>query len=216
MRQIAVTTPVSHLKGIVELLSSKGQVFYLEEGTKNQVKDLLLSTSIDTIVCNPNQQTYKIDKELLENTNVTTINSCSTGLNHIDLDYCKKNSIEIQCHKNDYRLINQLPSTSELAFGLMLSLLRNIPKCNNHVSKYNWDYTQFMGRQIKDLKVGIIGYGRLGKMMEGYCRAFGAKTFIYDPYVDVPQISLEQMFKECDVISLHVHVTDETKYIRCS
>ena len=213
MRQIAVTTPVSHLKGIVELLSSKGQVFYLEEGTKNQVKDLLLSTSIDTIVCNPNQQTYKIDKELLENTNVTTINSCSTGLNHIDLDYCKKNSIEIQCHKNDYRLINQLPSTSELAFGLMLSLLRNIPKCNNHVSKYNWDYTQFMGRQIKDLKVGIIGYGRLGKMMEGYCRAFGAKTFIYDPYVDVPQISLEQMFKECDVISLHVHVTDETKYM---
>ena len=70
-----------------------------------------------------------------------------------------------------------------------------------------------MGRQIKDLKVGIIGYGRLGEMMEGYCKAFGAKTFIYDPYVDVPQISLEQMFKECDVISLHVHVTDETKYM---
>jgi len=213
MRQIAVTTPVSHLKGIVELLSSKGQVFYLEEGTKNQVKDLLLSTSIDTIVCNPNQQTYKIDKELLENTNVTTINSCSTGLNHIDLDYCKKNSIEIQCHKNDYRLINQLPSTSELAFGLMLSLLRNIPKCNNHVSKHNWDYTQFMGRQIKDLKVGIIGYGRLGKMMEGYCKAFNAETFIYDPYVGVSQTPLEQMFKECDVISLHVHVTGETKYM---
>ena len=72
MRQIAVTTPVSHLKGIVELLSSKGQVFYLEEGTKNQVKDLLLSTSIDTIVCNPNQQTYKIDKELLEKYKIFT------------------------------------------------------------------------------------------------------------------------------------------------
>ena len=213
MRQIAVITPVSHLKGIVELLSSKGQVFYLEEGTKSQVRDLLLSTSIDTIVCNPNQQAYKIDKELLENTNVTTINSCSTGLNHIDLDYCKKNSIEIQCHKNDYKLINQLPSTSELAFGLMLSLLRNIPECNNHVSRYYWDYTQFMGRQVKDLKVGIIGYGRLGKIMEGYCKAFGAETFIYDPYVDVSQTSLEQMFKECDVISLHVHVTSETKYM---
>ena len=224
MRKIAVITPVSHLGGIVELLSTKGQIFYLERGTKDQVKDLLSSTPIDTIVCNPNQQTYKIDKELLENTQVNTINSCSTGLNHIDLDYCEENNIEIQCHKNDYKLINQLPSTSELAFGLMLSLLRNIPECNNHVSRYNWDYTQFMGRQVKDLKVGIIGYGRLGKIMEGYCKAFGAETFIYDPYVTItkdiirgkayiPQTSLELMFKECDVISLHVHVTDETKYM---
>jgi len=213
MKQIAVITPVSHLKGIVELLSTKGQVFYLEKGTKDQVRDLLTSTSIDTIVCNPNQQTYKIDKELLENTNVSIVNSCSTGLNHIDLDYCKENNIEIQCHKNDRKLINQLPSTSELAFGLMLSLLRKIPESKNHTLNYQWDYTRFVGRQIKDLKIGIIGYGRLGKMMDGYCKAFGAKTFIFDPYVDVPQTPLEQMFQECDVISLHVHVTEETKYM---
>mgnify|MGYP003121541939 FL=1 len=224
MRKIAVITPVSHLEGIIPLLMTKGTPFLYEEASKDTVRELLLSHNIDTIVCNPNQQTYKIDKELLNNTNVSTINSCSTGLNHIDLDYCKENNIEIQCHKNDYKLINQLPSTSELAFGLMLSLLRNIPECNNHVSRYYWDYTQFMGRQIKDLKVGIIGYGRLGKMMEGYCKAFGAETFIYDPHVTIikdiyrgiayiPQTSLELMFQTCDVISLHVHVTDETKYM---
>ena len=212
-RIIAVITPVKHLKDITDLLESKGQVFYLEKNTKNQTKNLLLSYSVDTIVCNPNQQSYKIDKELLENTNVKIINSCSTGLNHIDLDYCKENNIEIQCHKNDYELINQLPSTSELAFGLMLSLLRNIPECNNHVSRYYWDYTQFMGRQVKDLKIGIIGYGRLGKMMKKYCDAFDAKTYIYDPYIDIKQTSLNDMFTECDVISLHVHVTDETKYM---
>lgn len=213
MRKIAVITPVRHLNGIVDLLQSKGDVVFYETASKEKVRELLLQTTVDTLVCNPNQQTYKIDKELLENTSIKIINSCSTGLNHIDLDYCKKNNIEIQCHKNDYELINQLPSTSELAFGLMLSLLRNIPECNNHVSRYYWDYTQFMGRQIKDLKIGIIGYGRLGKMMEKYCEAFGAKTFIYDPYVNAPQTPLGQMFQECDVISLHVHVTDETKYM---
>lgn len=212
-KKIAVITPVKHLEGVVELLQSKGDVVFHETASKEEIRGLLLQTPIDTLVCNPNQQTYKIDKELLENTNIKIINSCSTGLNHIDLDYCKNSNIEIQCHKNDYELINQLPSTSELAFGLMLSLLRNIPECTNHVSRYYWDYTQFMGRQVKDLKVGIIGYGRLGKMMEGYCKAFGAETFIYDPYVSVPQTSLKQMFKECDVISLHVHVTDETKYM---
>ena len=213
MRKIAVITPVRHLNGIVDLLQSKGDVVFYETASKEEVRGLLLQTTIDTLVCNPNQQTYKIDKELLENTSIKIINSCSTGLNHIDLDYCKKNNIEIQCHKNDYELINQLPSTSELAFGLMLSLLRNIPECNNHVSRYNWDYTQFMGRQIKDLKIGIIGYGRLGKIMDKYCKAFGAQTFIYDPYVNAPQTPLGQMFQECDVISLHVHVTDETKYM---
>ena len=213
VKKIAVITPIVHLKGIYDLLLTKGDVFLLEKGNKNQVKKLLLEKDINVIVCNPNHQNYKIDEELLNGTQVNIINSCSTGLNHIDLEYCKKNNIKIQCHKNDYELINQLPSTSELAFGLMLSLLRNIPECNNHVSGYYWDYTQFMGRQVKDLKIGIIGYGRLGKMMEGYCKSFGAKTFIYDPYVNISQTSLEVMFKKCDVISLHVHVTDETKYM---
>jgi len=224
MKNIAVITPVSHLKGINSLLESKGNIFYLENNpSKIEVKSLLDIEKIDTIVCNPNQQSFKIDKHLLKNTKVSLINSCSTGLNHIDLEYCEKNNIEIQCHKNDYKLINQLPSTSELAFGLMVSLLRNIPKCNTHVSNYNWDYTQFMGRQIKDLKIGIVGYGRLGKMMFDYCKSFGADLKVYDPYkkddmsnsflLNHYSTSLEDLFQECDVISLHVHVTDETKYI---
>ena len=222
-RRIAVITPVRHLKGIEELLATKGQVVYYERASKDEVRKALLNHMIDIIVCNPNEQKYKIDEELLKGTNVKTINSCSTGLNHIDLDYCKENNIEIQCHKNDYNLINKLPSTSELAFGLMLSLLRQIPQGQKHVSEYSWDYTQFMGRQIKDLKIGIIGYGRLGKMMFNFCKAFGADVMIYDPYVK-DQLSdrfllnnwcnsLEQLFKFSDVVSLHVHVTDETKYM---
>ena len=222
--RIAVITPVSHLEGIIPLIMTKGTPFLYEEASRETVRELLLSHNIDTIICNPNQQTYKIDKELLEGTNIRLINTCSTGMNHIDQEYCKENNIEIYSLTRDMDLINDLPSTSELAFGLMLSLLRQIPQGQKHVSEYGWDYTQFMGRKIKDLKIGIIGYGRLGKMMEKYCEAFGAKTFIYDPYVTItkditagkvyiPKTSLEQMFQECDVISLHVHVTDETKYM---
>ena len=212
IKKIAVITPVSHLEGVVELLLTKGKVFLSEESTKDQVKELLLTHNIDTILCNPNQQTYKIDKELLEGTKVTLINTCSTGMNHIDINYCNNSNITIYSLTKDMELINDLPSTSELAFGLMLSLLRNIPKCNNHVSRYYWDYTQFMGRQVKDLTIGIIGYGRLGKMMYNFCKAFGANIKIYDPYINY-NYSLEKMFKECDVISLHVHVTNETKYM---
>ena len=133
---IAVITPVSHLDGVIELLVTKGTLFCFEEATKDQVRELLLTQKIDTILCNPNQQTYKIDKELLEGTTVSLINTCSTGMNHIDVEYCNKNNIEIYSLTKDMELINDLPSTSELAFGLMMSLLRKIPQSKNHVSEY--------------------------------------------------------------------------------
>jgi len=221
--RIAVITPVSHLKGIVELLQTKGEVFLYETASKPVVRDLLVNNNIDTILCNPNQQTYKIDRDLLQGTNVKLINTCSTGLNHIDMYYCDMHGIVVQHHKNDYKLINQLPSTSELAFGLMLSLLRSIPQSKQHVSEYNWDYTKFVGRQVKDLTVGIVGFGRLGKMMYNYCKAFGANVKVYDPYkrnemddsflLNTNCPTLKQLVEQCDVISLHVHVSDETKYM---
>ena len=215
MMKIAVTTPVKHLQGIESLLSTKGEIFYLEEGTKSEVRELLLKENIDVILCNPNQQTYKIDQELLENTTVSLINTCSTGMNHIDQEYCKLNGIKIYSLTKDSQLINNLPSTSELAFGLLLDLMRNITISNNEVKQNKtWDYLPFVGQQMKDFKVGIVGYGRLGKMMTKYCKAFDAEVYIFDPYSDKSNVKeLEDLFQICDAVSLHVHVNDETKYM---
>lgn len=219
---IGVITPVRHLPGIESLLNSKGTVFYLESGTKHETRNFLLGNQIETIICNPNQQSYKIDSELLNGTSVNLINTCSTGMNHIDVDYCKLHKIKIYSLTKDYDLINQLPSTAELAFGLMVSMLRHIPNSITHVKQYQWDYTKFIGRQIRDLTIGIIGYGRLGKMMFDYCEAFGANVLVYDPYqrehMDDAFLlnynaTLEKLANLCDVISLHVHVTPETKYM---
>lgn len=220
--KIAVITPIQHIDGVLDILHTKGDVFLNETASKLEVRKLLLKEKIDTIICNPNQQTYKIDRELLDGTNVTLINTCSTGINHIDYEYCIDNDIKIYSLTKDYELINHLPSTSELAFGLMLSLLRKIPESKQHVSEYKWDYTNFVGRQVKGLNIGIIGYGRLGKMMFNYCSAFGANVKVYDPYKKQNfsdsfllnhYTTLEQLFETSDVISLHVHVTNETKYL---
>jgi len=213
--KIAVITPIKHLDGVYDLLQTKGEVFMLEEGDINEVRELLIKEQIDTIICNPNQQTYKIDYSLLYNTNVSLINTCSTGMNHIDVDYCNKEGIKIYSLTKDYDLINDLPSTSELAFGLLLDLMRNITISNNVTKRdKSWDYLPFVGQQMKDYKVGIVGYGRLGKMMAKFCRAFDAEVYIYDPYSDESNIdTLEELFDICDAVSLHVHVSDETKYM---
>lgn len=214
---IAVITPICHIKNSLSLLQEKGNIFLLETGTKEEVRDLLISKNIEAILCNPNQQTYVIDESLLLGTNVKLINTCSTGLNHIDINYCIQNNIKIYSLKNDFELINTLPSTAELAFGLLLDLMRNITKSNNITKETkSWDYTPFIGHQLKDFNVGVVGYGRLGKMMAHYCNAFGAKVFVYDPYCSSSYNtvqSLENLFDICDAVSLHVHVTEETKYM---
>ena len=208
--KILCLTPIKHLNGIYEQLQSYGIVDYHPDLKKQNVKGLIDSFDYDVIFCNPNKQNYVLDKQTLRNFNGVII-TASTGLNHIDLDYCKNNDIKVLSQKKDYELLNDLPSTSELAFGLMLSILRNIPNGFDDVKKGGWDYDKFMGHQLKGKTIGIIGYGRLGKMMTDYCYAFGMNVLPYDPYKFDADFDL--LLKMSDIISLHVHANDETRHM---
>ena len=207
--KILCLTPIKHLDGIYEHLESFGEVTY--EPDFHEVDFNFFDVSgYDIIFCNPNKQSYKLDEFTLSNFKGTII-TASTGLNHIDMDYCKSNNIKVLSLTKDYDLINDLPSTAELAFGLMCSMLRNIPNGFDDVKNGGLDYDKFMGHQLKGKIVGIIGYGRLGKMMETYCNAFGMTVKIHDPYEGYDDLDL--VLRESDIISLHVHVNDETKYM---
>jgi phosphoglycerate dehydrogenase-like enzyme len=216
LSKILCITPVKHLEGVYEKLLGYGEIIYEPDITKEELKILLNESSINYLFTNPNKQNFILDKEVLENSHIKVINTCSTGLNHIDLDYCKEKGIDVWSLKEDYKLINDLPSTSELAFGLMMSLLRNIPESFHSVRDGNWDYEPYVGHQIKGKTIGVIGYGRLGKIM---CRLFdgwGVDTFVYDPYVDVDvekdfEVDLTTLLEYSDVIFLHTHVTGETR-----
>ncbi len=215
--KLLVITPLKHLDGVYESLESMENItdlYYEPDVTKDELKKLLIETNADYLFTNPNKQNFILDRDILKGSSVIGINTASTGLNHIDLDYCEQNNIEVVSHKNDLELINDLPSTSELAFGLMMSLLRFIPTSFHSVKDGNWDYEPYVGHQIKGKTIGVIGYGRLGKIM---CRLFdgwGVDTFVYDPYVHVEKdlgVDLNTLLDESDVIFLHMHVTDETR-----
>ena len=206
--KIICITQLKHLDGVYDLLKEFGYVTYVPDITKEELKNTLFETKTKYLFTNPNKQTFILDEEVLKDSSIKVINTCSTGTNHIDMEYCKENNIEVWNLAKDYELINQLPSTAEHAFGLMLSLLRKIPMSFHSVKDGNWDYEPYIGRQLKGLTVGIIGYGRLGKMMETYCHAFGMTVKIHDPYEGYDDLDL--VLRESDVISLHVHVTDKT------
>jgi D-3-phosphoglycerate dehydrogenase / 2-oxoglutarate reductase len=210
-------TPIKHLHGLLEQMESYGSVIYEPTITKNELSSFLKENkTIDCVFCNPNKQNYKLDKNVLDQASIRVINTASTGTNHIDLDCCKKLGIKIVSLKDDIELIKTLPSTSELAFGIMLSLLRKIPQAFDAVKQGQWNYEPFIGNELASLSAGIIGYGRLGEFMAYYCKSFGMKVYVCDPYKsvnDYEQVSLRDIARFCDVISIHVHVSNETRYM---
>jgi len=220
-RRIGIFTPVAHIDDIYPLLKSKGTIVVdAPHADKNTVRDHLLEHKVNTIICNPNKQTYTIDGDLLAYSYVKTILTCSTGLSHIDLEYCQLLGVDVISLTDDMDVINNLPSTSELAFILMGMLLRKVPQSMKHVYTGQWNYEPFIGRQIKGLHIGIVGYGRLGKMMATFCKAFNASVTIYDPYLENETYwqdgvhhttKIEELFTNCDVVSLHVHLNEETR-----
>ena len=208
--KILCLTPIKHLDGVFEYLKSFGRVDYLPDSPDNVIRDTLSILDYDLIFCNPNKQNYMLDEYILKHFNGTIL-TASTGLNHIDIDYCKQRGIKVLSHKNDTRFLNDLPSTAELAFGLMSSMLRNIPSSFEDVKVGGWDYDMHMGHQLQGKSIGIIGYGRLGKMMTKYCWAFGMNVRLYDPYEGYND--LDSLLQESDIISLHVHANDETRHM---
>ena len=169
MIKILCITPVKHLDDVYENMCKFGEVVYKPEISRKELIDYLKNEDVDWIFTNPNKQNFLLDESILKFSNLKGINTASTGLNHIDVSYCNYNNIKVVSHKDDMELLENLPSTSELAFGLMLSLLRNIPSGFDDVKKGNWDYEPYVGHQIKGKTIGVIGYGRLGKIM---CRLF--------------------------------------------
>jgi len=212
--KILCITPIKHLNGVFTELSKHGDVEYQPDFTRSDLKSYLNKNDVDWIFTNPNKQNFILDESILEGSGIKGINTASTGMNHIDLNFCEKNNIEVWSLKDDYELINDLPSTSELAFGLMMSLMRNIPKSFHSVKDGNWDYEPYVGHQIKGKTIGIIGYGRLGKIMCDLFYGWGVKLLSTDPYERITTargVPLIELLEESDVVFLHTHVTEETR-----
>lgn len=207
-------TPIDHLTNTKKILKKNHTLIYKPKLSKQDLKNILSNNmKINAIFCNPNKQGYVLDKHILQNTNIKLINTASTGTDHINLLDCKKLGIDVLSLKNDKKLINKLPSTSELSFCLMISLLKNLISSSYAVRKKQWNYENFIGQELASLTVGIVGFGRLGKMMAKFCDSFGMRVLICDKFESSKKfknVTLEYIAKNSHAISLHVHLNKET------
>lgn len=124
---------------------------------------------------------YFLGEKMLSNQKVLKyIVTPTTGLNHIDLEYAKKRGIEVISLKGESEFLQNVKSTAEHTWALLLGLVRQIAKASAHTAKGNWNRQSLMCDELNTKTLGIIGYGRLGKIISQYAKAFGMQILVYD------------------------------------
>ena len=138
--------------------------------------------------------------------------SPTTGLNHIDLDHCKKKKIKIIYLKKNNNDLKKITSTSELTLAMILSGIRKLSYFFRRNFKLSERY-KYNIYQFKNYTVGIIGYGRIGKELFKNLRFLKFKVFFYDVDKKYKKkkdyINLDKLLKNSDIISLNLNYTEK-------
>jgi len=142
----------------------------------------------------------------------------STGLDHLDLEAIEAAGIEWRCIKYEIELLESVTATAEMAWTLMLSAVRKVPWAHAAAMRGYWGRDRFRGRQMARKTLGVVGVGRLGRMVVDYGRAFRMNVIGCDPnplkpIADLEYVSFDELLERSDVISLHVHLTKETEHM---
>ncbi|EMI17662.1 D-3-phosphoglycerate dehydrogenase [Rhodopirellula maiorica SM1] len=160
----------------------------------------------------------QIDQEVLEaGRHLQVIASPTTGLNHIDLETADRRGVRVISLRGEVDFLREIRATAEHTIGLILSLLRRLPAATQHVTAGHWDRDLFCGREIHGKTIGIVGFGRLGRLVAKYLHAFDTRILAADPRIhqnDVPDYveisSLNSLLKQSDIVTLHVNLCPST------
>jgi len=156
------------------------------------------------------------DAMIASATNLKIISCATTGSDHIERGELKRRGIPVRTLVEDRKLLLNLTPAAELSWALLLACARMLPAAISHVKSGGWNREMFPGVMLKGKRIGIIGCGRIGMWMSRYARAFGMDVVGYDPLLDdfPPQIrpvSLEELVRTSDFITIHVPLNKDTK-----
>ncbi|MBN1161359.1 MAG: phosphoglycerate dehydrogenase [Dehalococcoidales bacterium] len=128
------------------------------------------------------------------------ISRVGVGLDNVDLEAAKKRGIKVFNTPDA-----PTPAVAELTLGLMLALLRNIPRGDREIRASKWQ--KQMGNLLRGKKAGIIGLGRIGQKVAELVKGLGAQAAYCDPAVTkagYKKLSLEELLAQSDIVSLHL------------
>jgi D-3-phosphoglycerate dehydrogenase len=214
MPQILITTvPFADRNGFpLEMLEANGVDYRMNPLNRKLTEDELIGMAADVRVIIAG--TEPITAKVMENApHLKHISRVGVGLDNVDLVAAEKRGIKVS-----YTPDAPAPAVAELTIGLMLSLLRNIHIANSSMHQGKW--SRYFGRRIAEVTIGIIGVGRIGARVLRRTQGFGTPRLLVNdvlPNLDLNRefklewASKDLIFKQADLISLHVPLTLKTK-----
>ena len=196
----------------LELLESAEIDYLINPLNKKLTEDELaeMVTAFDVIIAG----TEPITAKVMDNaSNLKHISRVGIGLDSVDLLAAEARGIKVS-----YTPDAPAPAVAELTIGMMLTLLRSVHVSNSQMHAGQWH--RFFGRRLSNVTIGIIGMGRIGKGVIKHLQGFGNPHILVndiepdlqfgDEY-ELEWVSKEQIYREADVISLHLPLTGKTK-----
>jgi len=144
------------------------------------------------------------------------IGRAGAGVDNIDTDAATRRGIVVANAPEG----NTLAAT-EHTMAMMLSLARNIPQATASLKKGEWKRSKFMGVELNDKVLGIMGFGRIGREVAKRAQALEMKCIAYDPFITkeraaslgVEMVPLDELFRRADVITVHTPLIKETRHV---
>jgi D-3-phosphoglycerate dehydrogenase len=169
--------------------------------------------SFDAVVV---RSATKLDAALLEHAErLKVIGRAGVGVDNVDVDAATRRGIVVANAAE-----STVVSAAEHAIALLLALARNVPQAHATLKAGTWDRRRFVGVELHGKTLGVVGFGRIGHQVARRALGLGMRVIGYDPFVTPerfrelgvePTSSLEDLYGEADVITLHVPLSDRTR-----
>ena len=154
----------------------------------------------------------KLTKEVLDEAEqLKIIARCGVGIDNVDLDFAKSKNIFVTNAPSA-----NLISVVELTVALIISASRKLSLADSHLKKGEWNRSEFLGYELYGKTLGIVGFGKAGRLVADRMKSFGMSIVFYDPYVtdwngSEESVELDDLLSTADVVSIHVIKTKDTE-----
>lgn len=175
-----------------------GNLSIPEIHTQEELQNLLQREEYDVIFTRLGL--YLGEQELRKQPNLKYIVTPTTGLNHLDMAYLDQRGINVISLKGEAAFLSSIQSTAEHTWMLLLSLIRNLQPALAAVRQNIWDRVPFLAEELNTRTLGIVGFGRLGKILLRYARAFEMEVLLHD--IDEAALTKESLPFQTDLDSL--------------
>jgi D-3-phosphoglycerate dehydrogenase / 2-oxoglutarate reductase len=192
----------------LELLRSR---FDVVEDSESDLPSII--GDFDAIVV---RSATKLDAALIDRAGrLKVIGRAGVGVDNVDVDAATRRGIVVANAAE-----STVDSAAEHAIALLLALARNIPQAHAALTGGSWERQRFTGIELAGKTLGVLGLGRIGREVARRALGLGMRVVAYDPFVAPerfrelgvePAPSLEDVYAEADVVTLHLPLNDETR-----